>query len=75
MSREGESRAPARSGATQVSVWQFLLTLQFWFESLQNWQSEFLVVGALATLSIFLCPRGSPESKPVASPQAKIGSA
>jgi len=62
-------------GAAQVSIWQFLLTPQFWFQSLQNWQSEFLAVGALATLSIFLRQRGSPESKPVASPHAKTGSA
>jgi hypothetical protein len=62
-------------GAAQVSVWQFLLTPQFWFQSLQNWQSEFLAVAALATLSIFLRQRGSPESKPVASPHAKTGSA
>jgi hypothetical protein len=62
-------------GAAQIFVWQFLLTPQFWFQSLQNWQSEFLAVAALATLSIFLRQRGSPESKPVASPHAKTGSA
>lgn len=61
-------------GAAQVSVWQFLLTTQFWIQSLQNWQCEFLAVAALATLSIFLRQRGSPESKPVASPQQKTGS-
>jgi hypothetical protein len=38
---------------------------QFWFESFQNWQSEFVALGAMALLSIFLRQRGSPESKPV----------
>ena len=38
---------------------------------MQNWQSEFLAVAALAVLSIFLRQRGSPESKPVAAPHAQ----
>jgi hypothetical protein len=48
-------------------------TSQFWFQSFQNWQSEFLAVGALVVLSIFLRQRGSPESKPVAAPHSKTG--
>jgi hypothetical protein len=40
-------------------------TSQFWYESLQNWQSEFLAVVTLLLLSIKLRERGSPESKPV----------
>ncbi|WP_363254391.1 DUF6766 family protein [Mesorhizobium sp.] len=40
---------------------------QFWFESFQNWQSEFLSTGALVLLAIWLRERGSPESKPVAA--------
>jgi hypothetical protein len=36
-----------------------------WFESLQNWQSEFLAVGSMAIISVYLRERGSPESKPV----------
>jgi hypothetical protein len=51
-----------------VSTLQYLGTSQFWFESLQNWQSEFLSVGALVILSIYLREKGSPESKPVSSP-------
>jgi hypothetical protein len=47
---------------------------QFWFQSFQNWQSEFLAVGSLVVLSIFLRQRGSPESKPVAAPHAHTGS-
>ena len=41
---------------------------------MQNWQSEFLAVGALAVLGIFLRQRGSPESKPVAAPHSQTGS-
>ncbi len=49
----------------EVSYVGFLRTPEFWEETLQNWQSEFLAVGALAVLTIFLRQRGSPESKPV----------
>ena len=45
----------------------------FWYESFQNWQSEFLSIGALLVLGIFLRQRGSPESKPVAAPHATTG--
>ncbi|MBQ0904221.1 DUF6766 family protein [Micromonospora sp. U21] len=56
------------SGAAPISAWQFLGTSDFWFQSMQNWQSEFLAVGALIVLSIFLRQHASPESKPVTSP-------
>ena len=46
---------------------------QLWFESFQNWQSEFLSTAVLAVLTIFLRQRGSPESKPVAAPTAQTG--
>ncbi|MGE3539624.1 MAG: DUF6766 family protein [Candidatus Tectimicrobiota bacterium] len=52
-------------GQEPVSVLQYVVSAQFWFESLQNWQSEFLAVVALVVLSIWLRERGSPESKPV----------
>lgn len=52
-------------GGQTVSVLGYLGTSQFWFESLQNWQSEFLAVGALLVLSIYLRERGSQQSKPV----------
>ena len=55
-------------GEATVSVWRYLTTSQFWFESMQNWQSEFIAVAAIVGLSIFLRQRGSPESKPVADP-------
>lgn len=56
-----------------VSVWQYLGTSQFWFESFQNWQSEFLAVAVLVGLSVYLRERGSPESKPVAEPHYETG--
>jgi hypothetical protein len=46
---------------------------EFWYESFQNWQSEFLSIGVLLVLGIFLRERGSPESKPVAAPHAATG--
>lgn len=56
-----------------VSTLEYMGTPQFWFESLQNWQSEFLAVGAMVVLSIFLRQKGSPESKPVDSPHSETG--
>jgi hypothetical protein len=52
---------------------QYAATSRFWFESMQNWQSEFLAIAAVVVLSIFLRQRGSPESKPVDSPHAETG--
>jgi hypothetical protein len=60
-------------GQAAVSLWGFVTSSEFWFQSMQNWQSEFLAVGALAVLGIFLRQRGSPESKPVAAPHAQTG--
>ena len=51
----------------------YIGTSRFWFESLQNWQSEFLSIAAMVVLSIFLRQRGSPESKPVDSPHSETG--
>jgi hypothetical protein len=60
-------------GQAAVSLWSFVTSSEFWFQSMQNWQSEFLAVAALAVLGIFLRERGSPESKPVAAPHAQTG--
>jgi Domain of unknown function (DUF6766) len=60
-------------GQAAVSLWSFVTSSEFWFQSMQNWQSEFLAVGVLVVLGIFLRQRGSPESKPVAAPHAKTG--
>jgi hypothetical protein len=51
----------------------YVLNADFWARTLQNWQSEFLAVGAMAVLSIYLRQRGSPESKPVGAPHASTG--
>jgi hypothetical protein len=50
-----------------------LVDPQFWYESFQNWQSEFLSIAVLLVLGIYLRERGSPESKPVAAPNAMTG--
>lgn len=55
------------------SLVEYVTGSQFWFESFQNWQSEFLAVGAIVVLSIFLRQQGSPESKPVAAPHSTTG--
>jgi len=51
----------------------YLLSADFWSRSLQNWQSEFLAVGSMAVLSIYLRQRGSPESKPTGAPHHSTG--
>ena len=60
-------------GGDPVTAVQYMGKSQFWFESLQNWQSEFLSIGMMVVLSIFLRQRGSPESKPVDSPHEATG--
>ena len=60
-------------GGSEVGTLSYIGTSKFWFESFQNWQSEFLAVGALVVLSIYLRQRGSPESKPVAAAHAETG--
>ena len=71
--RELSQEQQAHGGAP-VSPSAFLRTADFWFQSLQNWQSEFLAVAAIVFLSIYLRQLGSPESKPVAAPHAQTGS-
>ena len=60
-------------GQPTISFLQYLGTSRFWFESFQNWQSEFLVVAVLAGASVYLREKGSPESKPVAEPHYETG--
>jgi hypothetical protein len=60
-------------GAPGVSMVEYLGTSRFWFESFQNWQSEFLSVAAIVILSIWLRQKGSPESKPVAAAHGETG--
>ena len=51
-----------------LSWLEYLGSADFWQTTLQNWQSEFLAVGSMAVLAIYLRQRGSPESKPVGCP-------
>jgi hypothetical protein len=63
----------AEHGLDAATLGEYASSSAFWFESFQNWQSEFLSVAALVVLSIFLRQRGSPESKPVHLPHAHTG--
>lgn len=60
-------------GEAAISLVEYLHSARFWFESLQNWQSEFLAIWCMVVFSIFLRQRGSPESKPVDVPHAETG--
>jgi hypothetical protein len=57
--------------ADPVSWPVYVTTSDFWNRTLQNWQSEFLAVGSMVILSVYLRQRGSPESKPVGAPHAE----
>ncbi len=65
--RDATARA-AEQGDGPMALTSYLGSAKFWFESMQNWQSEFLSIGVLVVLAIFLRQRGSPESKPVDPP-------
>ena len=60
-------------GGSPVTTLSYLATSHFWFESFQNWQSEFLSVGVLVLLSIWLREQGSAQSKPVAAAHSDTG--
>jgi uncharacterized protein DUF6766 len=60
-------------GQPAITLGRFLVSSEFWFESMQNWQSEFLAVFSMVVLSIFLRQKGSPESKPVAAAHSETG--
>ena len=66
--RRAHSEELVAHGQSAVTVWRYVTTSQFWFESMQNWQSEFIAVAAIVGLSIVLRQRRSAESKPVADP-------
>ena len=70
--RDASAEHAAR-GEEEVSILSYLGGSRFWFESLQNWQSEFMSVGVLVVLAIFLRQRGSPESKPIDPPHHEGG--
>ena len=51
----------------------YLSNSRFWFESFQNWESEFLSIFAIVVLSVFLREHGSPQSKPVDAAHSETG--
>ena len=71
---EEYNQSQREHGSMEVlTTLQYMETPRFWFESLQNWQSEFLAVLAMVVLSIFLRQRGSAESKPVDAAHSETG--
>ncbi|ACU08366.1 hypothetical protein FIC_01924 [Flavobacteriaceae bacterium 3519-10] len=60
-------------GKAPEKLEDYLLGSRLWFESFQNWQSEFLSIFAIIILSIFLRQKGSSQSKPVDAPHAETG--
>jgi hypothetical protein len=70
---KGYSEEQLVHGGQPVSFWQYFATSQFWFEAMQNWQSEFLAIALMVGASVYLRERGSAESKPVAAPHAETG--
>jgi hypothetical protein len=72
-SREFNNEQRSAGSSDRVTMWSNLGRAHFWFESLQNWQSEFLAVAAIVLLTIIFRQHGSPESKPVHASNASTG--
>lgn len=72
-SLKDENAALLIQGKPLVSAMEFIGAPRFWFETFQNWQSEFLSVLGIVFLSIYLRQKGSPESKPVDAPNMETG--
>jgi hypothetical protein len=62
-----------RKGLPTETAVEYLQGPKFWFESFQNWQSEFLSIAAIVVLSIYFRQQGSPQSKPVDAANADTG--
>ena len=70
----GEAPARALMDRLQVlALTQPDAMREFWYQSFQYWQSEFLAVGSIVVLTIVLRQKGSPESKPVHAPHRETG--
>ena len=63
----------ANHGQQAPTVGEYLMSARFWFESFQNWQSEFLAIASTVWLAVYLRQRWSPESKPVHAPHVETG--
>ena len=72
-SAQAAAQEAAEHGEAARTALVYLADPQLWFESFQNWQSEFLSTAALVVLSIWLRQKNSPESKPVAAPDSQTG--
>lgn len=72
-SLKDENEELLRKGEQSESLQNYLADTRFWFESFQNWQSEFLSVFAIIVLSVFLRQKGSPQSKPVDASHGETG--
>lgn len=70
---KNENEELALKGLPPETFGQYIFGSRFWFESFQNWQSEFLSVFAIVILSVFLRQKGSPQSKPVDAPNYETG--
>ena len=65
----------AAHGQSAVTLAAYMSSQRFWFESFQNWQSEFLSLAAMVVGTVFLRQRGSAESKPVHAAHSETGKA
>jgi hypothetical protein len=70
--REFSEQQVAHGGQPVTSL-QYVASSRFWFESLQNWQSEFMSVAVLVLLTVWLREQGSAQSKPVAASSGETG--
>ncbi|HEY5973017.1 MAG TPA: DUF6766 family protein [Pseudoxanthomonas sp.] len=63
----------ALKGEPPIALSDYATDAQFWFESFQNWQSEFMAVASLVLLTIWLRQKDSPQSKPLEAPHSQTG--
>jgi hypothetical protein len=67
------AEAQRAHGDAGYTFMDYLTSSRFWFESFQNWQSEFFSIAAMVWLAVYLRQKGSPESKPVHAPHDETG--
>lgn len=72
-SLKDENQQLSFKGMPEQTASQYITDSRFWFESFQNWQSEFLSVFAIIVLSLYLRQIGSSQSKPVDAPHMETG--
>ena len=72
-SLKNENEHLSLQGLPLQSASDYIGDSRFWFESFQNWQSEFLSVFAIVILSVYLRQIGSSQSKPVDAPHMQTG--